>query len=262
MDFDSMRVERLKLLEEYIREKEVATTTDIANHFQTSINTTRRDIISLIEKGGYKKVYGGIAVQEPEAEAAPFVQRKSVNLQEKQSIGALAATLVNDNMVVFLDSGSTTPHILEGLSLKKNITIVSYSLSVLHEAAKYPSLNIIGLGGFFNHKTQSFSGHNVTDELSHLNIHIVFMSATCVSVQYGLSNFSFQEAEIKQSVVKYCSNIVLLADHSKFGLVGIRSYLPLKALSGIVTDQCPPAEFLPVIRENNINLLYPNQPMP
>lgn len=254
-----MRVERLKLLEQYVQEKGVATITDISEHFQTSSNTTRRDIAALIGKGGFKKVYGGIAVEE--SSAAPYIQRKSVHLQEKQSIGRLAAVLVEDNMVIFLDSGSTTPHILEKLSLKQNITVITYSLPVLCEAAKYPSLNIIGLGGFFNHRTQSFSGHAVIDELSQLNIHMVFMSATCVSVQHGLSNYSFQEAEIKQCVTNCCSKVILLADHSKFGLVGVRSFFPFKKLSGIVTDICPPEEFLPVIQENNIRLLYPGCPV-
>ena len=255
-----MRIERLRLLEQYVQDKGSATIADISENFHISTNTTRRDIAILIGKGGFKKVYGGIAVEE-ELSAAPYTQRKSVHFQEKQSIGSLAATLVEDNTVIFLDSGSTTPHILESLSFKQNITVITYSLSVLCEAAKYPSLNIIGLGGFFNHSTQSFSGHTVIDELSQLNIHTIFISATCVSVHHGLSNYSFQEAEIKQSVTRSCSQVILMADHSKFGLVGVRSFFPFERLSGIVTDECPPDEFLPVIQKNHIRLLYPGCPV-
>lgn len=253
-----MKIERLNLLEQYVQEKGVAAITDIAEHFNTSTNTTRRDIAALIQRGGFKKVYGGIAVEE--TTATPYFQRRTEHLSEKQTIGKLASTMVDDNMVVFLDSGSTTPHILEGLAKKKNITIITYSLSVLYEAAKYPSLNIIGLGGLFDHSTQSFSGHMVLSELSRLNIHIVFISATCVSVQHGLSNYSFQEAEIKQCVTNCCSHVVLMADYSKFGLVGVRSFFPLNKLSGIVTDRCPPKEFMSVINENHIRLLYPGCP--
>ena len=137
-----MRIERLKLLEQYVQEKGVATITDISEHFNTSTNTARRDIAALIHQGGFKKVYGGISVEE--STATPYIQRKTEHLHEKQLIGKLASTLVDDNTVVFLDSGSTTPHVLEGLSQKKNITVITYSLSVLCEAAKYPLLNIIG----------------------------------------------------------------------------------------------------------------------
>lgn len=253
-----MRIERLKLLEQYVQEKGVATISDISEYFNTSTNTARRDIAALIHQGGFKKVYGGISVEK--STASPYIQRKTEHLPEKQIIGNLASTLVDDNTVVFLDSGSTTPHVLNGLSQKKNITVITYSLSVLWEAAKYPLLNIIGLGGLFNHSTQSFSGHTVLDELSRLNIHTVFISATCVSVQHGLSNYSFQEAEVKQCVVNCCPRVILLADSSKFGLVGVRSFFPLNQLSGIVTNCCPPDEFLSVIRENNIQLLYPGCP--
>ena len=54
--------------------------------------------------------------------------------------------------------------------------------------------------------------------------------------------------------------MILMADHSKFGLVGVRSFFPFERLSGIVTDECPPDEFLPVIQKNHIRLLYPGCP--
>lgn len=250
-----MRIDRLNLLDQYVQEKGSATIYEIADHFNISVNTARRDISSLISKGKFQKVYGGVSILE---NAAPsYAQRNTEHLEEKKQIGQLAATLADNNMVIFLDSGSTTPYTLEYLAQKENITVVTYSLSVLWEAAQYPSLRVIALGGLFNHKTASFSGAQALDELSHINIHMAFLAATSVSLQYGLSNYSYNEAEIKQQVAKYCSRVVLLADHSKFGHIAVKSFFPFEKLSGVVTDRCPPPEFMKVIQERKITLLYP-----
>lgn len=250
-----MKTERLNLLTQYVQKKGAVTITEICEQFDVSVNTARRDIAALISKGEFKKVYGGIAVED--VTSSPYIQRKSLHISEKQSIGQLASTLVENNMVVFLDSGTTTPCILEYLAAKENITIVTYSLPVLCEAAKYPSLCVIALGGLFDHVTQSFSSQAIASELSQLNIHLAFISATCISIKYGLSNYSYQEAVTKQIVTNCCSKVILLADHSKFGLVAVRSFFPFEKLTGLVTDCLPPQEFLRVIEENQIKLLYP-----
>lgn len=252
-----MKVERIRLLEEYIRSKGMASIPEITKEFNISINTARRDITALLSNKQFKKVHGGVSVVD--LDAPPYAQRRDLDLSQKQAIGLLAAQLVSDNMVIFLDSGSTTPHILAGLKHKSNITVITYSLSVLIEACKYPHLSIIGLGGIFNHKTASFSGHTILEEITQLNIQLAFMSATAVSLQYGLSNYSYQEAEIKMVVAKNSSRIILVADHSKFGHAAVRSFLPFSQLQGIVTDMLPPKEFISAIEDNHIQLIYPGQ---
>lgn len=112
------------------------------------------------------KVYGGVSAGNRSPSVIPISERSMRNDRAKQAIGRLAATLVQDNMSIFLDSGSTTMRILPYLADKQNVTVITHSLMALYEAAKYPSLHVIALGGMYNWVTSSFVGANTLDELS------------------------------------------------------------------------------------------------
>lgn len=109
-----MRVDRLEELRQYIRQNKTVSITDITDHFHISMSTVRRDLSALLEEREFKKVYGGICVDN--MRAVPIEERMSTLSEEKRMIGALAANQASDGDVVFLDAGSTIPYIVEGLA--------------------------------------------------------------------------------------------------------------------------------------------------
>lgn len=102
-----MRVDRLEELRQYIRQNKTVSITDITDHFHISMSTVRRDLSALLEEREFKKVYGGICVDN--MRAVPIEERMSTLSEEKRMIGALAANQASDGDVVFLDAGSTIP---------------------------------------------------------------------------------------------------------------------------------------------------------
>ena len=179
------------------------------------------------------------------------------NDRAKQAIGRLAATLVQDNMSIFLDSGSTTMRILPYLADKQNVTVITHSLMALYEAAKYPSLHVIALGGMYNWVTSSFVGANTLDELSKMAINLVFLASTGVTLERGLTNTTYFEVEVKQTVARQNKNLVLMADHTKFGHDALLTFCNFEDLSAVVTDQPLPPEYNAVIAQHGIRLLTP-----
>ena len=161
-------------------------------------------------------------------------------------------------MSIFLDSGSTTVRILPYLADKKNVTVITHSLMALYEAAKYPQLNVIALGGMYNAATSSFVGSNTLDELSKMAINLVFLGATGVTLERGLTNTTYFEVEIKQSVARRNKNLVLMADHSKFGHNALLTFCNFEDLTAVVTDQPLPEEYETVIARQNIRVLLPD----
>ena len=130
---NTVRVDRINRMERYILENESVSLTDLAEHFDVSINTVRRDIGELLARGRVRKVYGGVAASLPSEnltgpQLLPFAKRAVMNSAEKQLIGSLAAPLVRDNSTVFLDSGSTVACMLPYLAQRQGLTIVTHSL--------------------------------------------------------------------------------------------------------------------------------------
>ena len=253
-----VRLDRLNEMEQYILDQGTASLEDLCQHFQVSMNTVRRDLSDLLERGRLKKVYGGVSAESRSQSVIPMSERASRNGAGKQIIGKLASSLVQDGMSIFLDSGSTTVRILPYLADKKNVTVITHSLMALYEAAKYPQLNVIALGGMYNAATSSFVGSNTLDELSKMAINLVFLGATGVTLERGLTNTTYFEVEIKQSVARRNKNLVLMADHSKFGHNALLTFCNFEDLTAVVTDQPLPEEYETVIARQNIRVLLPD----
>ncbi|MGO5052527.1 DeoR/GlpR family DNA-binding transcription regulator [Lachnospiraceae bacterium LCP25S3_G4] len=250
-----MRLDRLNSMEQYILQQGTVSLEDLASHFQVSTNTIRRDLNELLDRGHIEKVYGGVSsLSDPTP--LPLSIRTSKNSISKQVIGELAARMVNDGDTIFLDSGSTTPHILPHIANKQNITIVTHSLSAMYEASKYPTLKVIALGGMYNIATSSYVGISTLEALSCISISAVFIAATGVSLERGLTNTTYFEAEIKRKVVHSSNKIILMADHSKFDDSSTITFFDFKDLFAVVTDQKPTKPYMDVIQRNNIRLLY------
>lgn len=251
-----MRTDRLNEMEQYILKNASASLEELTQVFSVSMNTVRRDVQQLLQRGLIRKVYGGVEAMN-QAEPLPMSVRAASCREEKQQIGKLAATLISDYTSVFLDSGSTTPQILPYLAEKKGITIVTHSLTALYEAARYPNLKVINLGGVFNADTASYVGISAMETIEKFNVQTVLIAATGVSLEQGLTNTTFLEAEIKRCITSKALNIILMADHTKFDKSAVLTFCPFKKLSAVVTDQKPSEKYLKYMEKHGIHLLCP-----
>lgn len=252
-----VKYDRLYDMEQYIEKNGVSSMEELCRHYDVSMSTIRRDIAELVRRKNFSKVYGGVAIARPTQDGLSNAARRSNEHSSQQAIGILAASLVQDGMSVFLDSGSITLQILPYIACKQNVTLISHSLSALYEAAKYPALHVIALGGIYNGSTASFLGGGTQDELSKMSIDLVFLAAAGITLERGLTSRNYAEVEIKRSVIKRNRNLVLMADHGQFGHDALLSFCALEDLSAIVTDQPLKADYAHAGALRHISVLTP-----
>ena len=250
-----MKVSRLNAVEQYIIQHGTATIDELCERFSVSKNTIRRDLAELEARGHISKVSGGVTAVGI-SDIVPMPVRTTQNPKGKQLIGKLASELVSDGDTIFIDSGSTTVKLIRYIAQKKKITLITHSLSALIEAAKYEGINIISLGGIYSNPTNSFVGISTLESLSGLKIHKAFMAATGVSIETGMTNTTFLEAEIKRGIVSRSNSIILMADSTKINREAVITFCKLENLSYFITDERPAQEYIDFCRERNITLLY------
>lgn len=249
-----MRSKRLDSIKEYIYQQKTVTLDQLCEEFNVSKNTIRRDIDELVATEKIKKIYGGVTV-EGYKPMVSFDERNISNFQIKQSIAKKAAELVNDNEIIFIDSGTTTMHMIEYIKEKKNLTILTNSIEVILRSVPYPNINVISLSGSLNRKTLSFTGSSSSEVLSQFNISKAFLAATGISTIGGASNSSPAETEIKRTALMKSQINYLLVDHTKFGIISLMTFSNFDNINSVITDEAPEADLREALVDNNCNIL-------
>ena len=247
-----MKTRRLEEMEKLIQEQGSATMEELRDAFQVSINTVRRDVAELVENGSAEKVYGGVrAVQR--AGLVPYEERSLTPSSAKKALCEAAAPMVQDGDIVFVDSGTTTVHLMQWLQ-DRRITIITNSIEVIWLAMDHPNIRLIVLPGELRRSTHSIAGDESADFLSRFNTTIAFMAATGVS-RGGVTNSSEVEYAIKKAAVEHTEKAVLMVTGDKFGVTSLLTYASLNAFQRIVTDHRIPDEWMERLEAEGIEVV-------
>lgn len=230
----------------------------LMEEFAVSMNTVRRDVIELIQRGAVEKVYGGVCARKVQPALTPYEIRRKSNEEAKRKIGRLAAALVHDGDIIFIDSGTTTLHMIDCLRDRKDLTIITYNLEAITKTLHYENMTVLVLPGQLRRKTNSLTGPAAVQELQRYNIRTSFMAATGLSM-HGATNSSPMEYEIKQCAIRSSEKSVLLLSSEKFGVTGLMTYAPVSAFSCIVTDRLPSEEYQDYIAGQRVRILCENE---
>ena len=249
-----MKEQRLQKIESYIYQHGSVSLEELCDIFDVSKNTIRRDIKKLVEHGTIKKVYGGVVATENSL--LSFENRKFYNQDKKIQIGSKAAGLINENDIVFIDSGTTTCQMLPYVDNELSFTLLTNSLDVINAASTMPNVRLIIIGNTFKRKTRSFIGIDNETLIQHYNINKAFMAATGISLTNGLTNSDIMEYRIKKLISDKSKELILLVDDSKFDHSTLLTYSSLKDVNTLITNKNVPQDYIDFFRENNIALVY------
>ena len=102
-----LAIERRNIILEQLQREKRVLVSELSTGFNVSEETIRRDLEKLSEDGFVIKTYGGAVLNENNYVDLPFVIRKNTNVAEKQEIGKLISTLIQDGEHIMLDFSST-----------------------------------------------------------------------------------------------------------------------------------------------------------
>ena len=234
--------ERRNRIKEIVLTQGAVKVSELVVQFGVSEETIRRDLNELEREGLVEKNYGGaLAVEETRQmiAAIPNVhQRKIENLEEKTAIAAKAASIVQEGQVILLDSGSTTWCLARQLWHLQNLTIITNSVDIASSCSQYERWNIHVLGGTLNKRSMCLIGPTTQYLLQNYNVDICFLGTSGVVLSKGFTSSDIYESQIKDSMVKISSKVVVLADSSKFDNKGLSTFARFSDVDSLyVTDK-------------------------
>jgi DeoR/GlpR family transcriptional regulator of sugar metabolism len=218
--------------------------------FDVSDMTIRRDLQDLAQKGLIKRTHGGaVSVQhEKKNVEPPIIERSNDQKFEKRQIARKVAGLIRDGEKIFLGSGTTTLAIAEELKDHRNLTVITNAVTIINTLIPATQITIIGLGGFLRRSEMSMIGHFTEAALANLQVDKVIIGIRGIDLDYGLTSDDLQELITDQAILKIGKEVIVAADHTKFGYVAAIRTAPITMADMIVTDDKVPDEIVDAIR--------------
>jgi len=237
-----------------LQQKGRVTVADICERFAVSEATARRDLEALAAQGKVQRVRGGAILSQPAPPEPPLLQRAHEQAEAKARIGRVAAQLIGDHESVFLGSGTTVLEVAKNLRDRKGLTIITNSLPVINLFAGNPNVNLIALGGLLRPSELSFIGHITEQALAEVRAEKVVMGIRGLTLE-GLTNDYLPEALTDRAILKVGRQVILVADHTKLGVVAPVYLAPLSVIHTLVTDAEADPEFVEALREQGIEVI-------
>jgi DeoR/GlpR family transcriptional regulator of sugar metabolism len=218
-----------------LRTKGAASVRELAESLQVSESTIRRDLDLLDRNGELVRTYGGAALTPraavPEISFAASAEHDSA---EKEAVAARAAALVEDDMVVVLDIGTSTRLLARHLR-GRPVTVITANLAVLDELRDDEAVRLCLLGGVVRRNYLTLVGSLTETALRQVRADLVFLSCTGVRPNGLVVDDMEVETPIKQAMIESADRVALVASEAKFPGTGSLRVCSLAQVDALVT---------------------------
>jgi DeoR/GlpR family transcriptional regulator of sugar metabolism len=225
---------------------------ELVEEFGVSDMTIRRDLETLADRGLVAKVHGGATAVDFGSTTEPGFAVKQVRQEsEKQAIADAAATLVGPGQAIALSAGTTTWTLAHKLTDVPDLTVVTNSVpvaDVFYRAGRTDQTVI--LTGGVRTPSDALVGPFAVASLERVNVDTVFLGVHGMSLRAGFTTPNLLEAETVAHLASKGRRLVVVADHTKFDVVGIATIASLDDADVIVTDSLLDEEARRQLREH------------
>ncbi len=224
---------RNAILEILQKEKQVYIA-ELSKRFGTSLVTIRSDLDVLAEEKKLVRMAGGaILPSDGNTVNAPSI----VNYEEKRKLALQAAQLIQDGETLFINSGTTTELVAKELKIRKNLNIVTNSLSVATVLGNVPSFRVILLGGAINSQYGFTYGADAQEHLNRFSADRAILSIDGISDEGEISTCHAEEAIIDRIMLTRAKQTLIVADSTKIGRTGFSYVSRCDHKTQILTNQ-------------------------
>jgi len=246
---------RARILQE-LKDNSKVFVTILSKELNVSEVTIRKDLNELKRKHLLTRIRGG-AMRLPEVGIGndTSIQEKQLkNYKEKRSVGKFAATLINDNETIILDSGTTTLEIAKNLDSFNKLTIITNAINIAIELTKYHRFNVILLGGNLRESSYSTVGPLAESILKLFYCDKLFLGVDSFNIEKGVSTPNIEEANINQTMMSMSKETIAVFDSSKFNKRSFAFIAPISKINSIVTDKGIPSDIKAQLKKTTIQL--------
>ncbi len=219
--------------------------------------TVRRDLEQLEAHGWLRKVHGGAVLAESSTEEPGFEAKSSLQQPAKRAIAARAATLVEPNSAIALSAGTTTWMLardLQGITTPLSVVTNSTTVADMLAAGGRPGAMNVVLTGGVRTPSAALVGPIADRAIASLHVDRLFLGVHGMDARAGYTTPNLAEAQTNQALIASARQVVIMADSTKWGTVGLADFGRLPVADVLITDDGISAEARQIL-ENQVGEL-------
>lgn len=251
--------QRRDKIKDHLAVHQIVRTADLCDLLETSEATIRRDLEWLEQKGILERTHGGAMLSQRMLFEQEYQQRAQHHPEEKKRIGELAASLIEDGDIVFINSGTTATQVLEHIRRDVRVTIFTNNLSGALES-NHADFHYYLTGGELQPRSNSLAGRFAIDNIRQVYANKAILGVDGISVKHGCTVPTNAEAEVvRQMIERTKGQIIIVADRSKWGVVSNFSIANIEDVDKFVTDEGLDRSAVETLADHSIETLLANK---
>lgn len=232
---------------------------NLSKKLEVSEMTIRRDLRELSKENIVTLIPGGAVLKrnspvDKDEEKYLIQTAESLMLEEKIKISRKAASLVEPNDIIVIDTGSTTENLPKFIPENLPLTVICYTLNILFNVYENKNWKLVFPGGYFHNNTLMFESPEGIEVIKRIRANKAFISAAGVSEKLGVTCATSYEKETKQAVIESSDLKILMVDSTKFGKIKISHFADLTDFDVVITDSGISKEREEIIKNIGIKL--------
>ncbi|WP_422926134.1 DeoR/GlpR family DNA-binding transcription regulator [Singulisphaera sp. PoT] len=243
---------RRRILLDLLARHGFATLDGLVKALGVSESTVRRDLESLDLAGSVKRTHGGAVYLGEVKSIVPLEDRAATLAAEKQAIGRAAAELIEDGDAVLLDGGTTTLEVARAL-IGRPLQVVTNSLPIAQLLASSSTIDLILIGGYVYPRTGVALGPLAIATMQGIRVRRAILGAGGI-VAEGIYNANLLLVETERQMMSCGQEVMIVADHTKFGRLALSRLCGLEEIQHIVVDPGLDPEYQALLNANGVTI--------
>ncbi|MEM7806788.1 MAG: DeoR/GlpR family DNA-binding transcription regulator [Planctomycetota bacterium] len=194
---------------------------EVAKRLGVSENTARRDLAVLAERSQAQRTFGGAVaasdhLQDWNRRFASFAARLESAADAKRAVADRAAKLIESDMTVFVDAGSTGAFVAEALAAMsvRGVTVFTHSLAVAARLGRAEHVVVQVLGGRLLARQAALLDESTLEHASALRCDLAILGAEAFDAS-GAWNSINEVVDLQRRVIVASDTTAVCCDATK-----------------------------------------------
>jgi DeoR family glycerol-3-phosphate regulon repressor len=225
----------------------------LAENFDVTPQTIRKDLNELCDRGFLQRVHGGAVLSSGVANFG-YDARRELATEQKHGIGVKAASLIPDNCSLLINIGTTTEQVAMALQGKHGILAITNNINVVNILSRNPEIDVIVAGGIVRRADGGVVGEAAVDFIRQFKVDFAVIGASAIDQDGSLLDYDYREVKVAQAIIENSRHTILVTDSMKYQRNAPVRIGHISQMDSFVTDQSPSEELIRICRDSDVRI--------